>query len=193
MSESTGARTGDGSSTSPVGRSIEAHLYREVMASVCSPVAVVTATAGGEPHGATVSSLAGLSMQPPLITVAFDRRSALLQRILAAGRFGVNLLSHQQVDLAALFARRQADRFGEVSWRDDGGLPRLDGAAGWMACELYRSVPGGDHLLLFGLVTAASRAEYPPLVYAYRTFGSHSRFTERPRPPIVDQITACAS
>jgi hypothetical protein len=32
----------------------------------------------------------------------------------------------------------------------------------------------------------------PPLVYAHRTFGTHSRYSERPRPLIIDQIAACA-
>lgn len=126
------------------------------------------------------------------MTVAFDRRSALLGRIREVGRFGVNVLGHGQDDLAMLFARRGADRFAGTPWYDEGGLPRLAGAAGWVACDLHRSVEGGDHLLLFGLVTAVGRAELPPLVYAHRTFGTHSRFAERPRPRVLDQIAACA-
>jgi flavin reductase (DIM6/NTAB) family NADH-FMN oxidoreductase RutF len=63
-----------------------------------------------------------------------------------------------------------------------------------MVCELDRSIEAGDHRLLFGLVTAASsRHDQPPLVYAHRTFGTHSRFAERPRPRIADLIAACAS
>ena len=89
-----------------------------------------------------------------------------------------------------LFARRDADRFGQTDWQLDDGLPRLQGAAGWIVCELDSSVRGGDHQLLFGLVTAASRAELPPLVYAHRTFGTHSRYQERPRPLIADHISA---
>ena len=63
-----------------------------------------------------------------------------------------------------------------------------------MVCDLDRTIEAGDHLLLFGLVTAASgRQDQPPLVYAHRTFGTHSRFAERPRPSIADLIAACAS
>ena len=66
-----------------------------------------------------------------------------------------------------------------------------------MVCELDRGIEAGDHLLLFGLVTAASsRPDLAPLVYAHRTFGTHSRFAERPRPKvpsIADLIAACAS
>ncbi|GAB3148317.1 flavin reductase family protein [Amycolatopsis stemonae] len=169
---------------------VDGRRFRAVMAAVCAPVTVVTAPG---PHGATVSSFTSLSLDPPLVSVAFDRRSALLAEILGAGRFGVNLLGEGQDDLAVRFATRGADRFGgETAWFADRGLPRLRDAAGWVACDLDRVVEAGDHLLLFGLVTDLGRTDVPPLVYAHRTFGTHSRFAERPRPRITDQIAACA-
>jgi flavin reductase (DIM6/NTAB) family NADH-FMN oxidoreductase RutF len=179
---------------------IEPQQFRDLMAGVCAPVTVVTTmtpdiaqSAPEVPHGATVSSFASLSLNPPLVSVAFDRGSALLGQIQAAGRFGVNVLGQAQDELAVTFARRDTDRFAGAHWFTDHGLPRLADAPGWMVCELDRSIEAGDHLLLFGLVTAASsRPDLAPLVYAHRTFGTHSRFAERPRPSIADLIAACA-
>lgn len=173
---------------------VDPHRFRAVMAAVCAPVTIVTTTgAAGEPRGATVSSFTSLSLDPPLVSVAFDRRSTLLAEIQATGRFGVNVLGQGQDDLATRFATRGADRFdGDTAWFTDGGLPRLRDAAAWVACDLERTVEAGDHLQLFGLVTALGRTELAPLVYAHRTFGTHSRFAERPRPHITDQIAACA-
>lgn len=179
------------SSHAPAG--ISPAQAKEIMGSVCAPVGIVTTTDARTPYGATVSSFAALSVDPPLITVAFERDSSLLSRIRAVGRFGVNLLGHGQDDLAMTFATRGVDRFDETEWHLDSELPRIVGAAGWMACELHETVEGGDHLLLLGLVTAVSRAELPPLVYSNRTFGTHSRFTERPRPLIADIIAACSN
>jgi flavin reductase (DIM6/NTAB) family NADH-FMN oxidoreductase RutF len=172
--------------------SIEPRRFRDLMAAVAAPVTVVTTMEGGRPYGATVSSFASLSLEPPLITVAFDNRSSVLARVLSARTFGVNLLGCAQADLAVLFARRDVDRFAGTDWHADHGLPRLAGAAGWVVCELRDVAAGGDHRLLLGHVTAASRAELPPLIYAHRTFGTHSRYHERPRPLIIDQIAACA-
>src|SRR5450432_4250263 len=171
---------------------IDQQRFRDLMAGVCAPVTVVTACVDGRPSGATVSSFASLSLHPPLVSVAFDQGSALLRQILQAGRFAVNLLGHAQDELAMAFARRGTDRFDAVAWHYEDGLPRLDGAAGWMVCDLYQTVAAGDHLLLFGLVRAASRTDQAPLIYAHRTFGTHSRFAERPRAPITDAIAACA-
>ena len=169
---------------------VDPQQFRDLMAGVCAPVTVVTTTIDGVPHGATVSSFASLSLDPPLISVAFDRGSALLSRIQQSGRFGVNLLGLAQEDLAMVFARRSEDRFAGVDWHMSAGLPRLTEAAGWIDCDLYQTVEGGDHLLLFGLVVNSSHRALPPLVYAHRTFGTHSKYSERPRHPITDSIAA---
>ncbi|NMO03668.1 flavin reductase family protein [Gordonia sp. TBRC 11910] len=174
------------------GAGIDPERAKDIMGSVCAPVGVVTTTEDGRTYGATVSSFAALSIEPPLITVSFERTSYLLGRIRSAGRFGVNLLGHGQDDLATTFARRGVDRFAETAWHLDSGLPRIEGAAGWLACDLYDTVEGGDHLLLFGLVTRVARVDLPPLIYAHRTFGTHSRFGDRKRPLIADVIAACS-
>lgn len=166
--------------------------FRDVMASVCAPVTVVTALVDDQPHGTTVSAFASLSLRPPMITVALDRKSTALAMIQRAGRFGVNVLGQGQDDLALVFARRDVDRFAAADWHLDHGLPRLDGAASWLACDLATAVDGGDHLLLLGTVTHAGRTESAPLVYGHRVFGTHSHFAERPRRPIHDHVAACA-
>ena len=176
----------------PSGQGIAPQIFRDMMARVCAPVTVVTTISDGAPAGATVSSFASLSLDPPLVTVAFDRKSRVLAQILAARRFGVNLLGHTQADLATLFATRDVDRFARIDWHLDDGLPRLEGAAGWLECDLHQSVDGGDHLLLLGHVVGASGAELLPLIYGYRTFGTHSRYDERRRPAIADSLAALA-
>lgn len=167
---------------------------KDLMAGLCSPVTVITTADADGPHGATVSSFASLSMTPPLVSIALDRGSALLARVLTTGRFGVNVLGAGSDDLAMVFARRGADRFADLDWSADHGLPRLADAAAWADCALDQVVEAGDHLLLIGRVEHADAGHHARagLVYGYRTFGTHSRFGERPRTRIRDQIAACA-
>lgn len=188
----TNARVTDRPAPAEAVESVDPQRFRDLMTGVCAPVTVVSTADESGPHGATVSSFASLSLEPPLISVAFDRRSTLLRKVSETGVFGVNLLGYGQDELAVLFATRGAERFAETAWHYESGLPRLDGAAGWISRQLYQTVEGGDHLLLFGQVTAASTTSLPPLVYAHRTFGTHSRFDERPRPLVVDKIAACS-
>ncbi|MFJ1589118.1 flavin reductase family protein [Kitasatospora albolonga] len=167
--------------------------FKDLMADVCTPVAVVTVMADGLPHGTTVGSLTSLSLRPPMVTVALAHRSRLLPKILRAERFGVNLLGAGQAGVAAAFASPAADRFDGADWCLDDGLPRLREAPGWLACGLQRYVTGGDHLLLLGLVARVSGTrDTAPLVYGRRTFGTHSAFARGSPRPITDHITAFA-
>ena len=166
--------------------------FRDLMAGVCAPVTVVTTAIDGMPHGATVSAFASLSLRPPMVTIALDQNSVLLERILEVGRLGVNVLGRAQDELALAFARRAVDRFAGVEWRMEHGLPRLIEAPGWMACDLAGPVQGGDHILLLAEVVECATVVAPPLVYGHRTFGTHSAFERRPRRPITDHVEACA-
>lgn len=80
--------------------------FRKVMASVVTPVSVVTAMSGGEgdglPHRTTVSAFASLSMNPPMVLVSLDRASDLLALVRQTGRFGVNVLgAHAALEVSA--------------------------------------------------------------------------------------------
>lgn len=166
--------------------------FRDLMAGVCAPVTVVTTAIDGMPHGATVSAFASLSLHPPMVTIALDRNSVLLERILEVGRLGVNVLGRAHDGLALAFARRAVDRFAVVEWRMERGLPRLLEAPGWMACDVVGTVEGGDHVLLLAVVVECASVVAAPLVYGHRTFGTHSAFERRPRRPITDHVEACA-
>jgi flavin reductase (DIM6/NTAB) family NADH-FMN oxidoreductase RutF len=148
--------------------------FREVMAGVATPVSVVTASAGGRPHGTTVSAFASLSMDPPMVLVSLDRASDLLALVREAGGFGVNVLGADQSALALAFARKGSDKFDGVPWGTDHGLPRLQGAPGWLACEVAGLVDGGDHVIALGVVVCADTLTGQPLTYHGRVFGTHT-------------------
>lgn len=111
--------------------------FRDAMATVASPVAVVTAMDDGpRPHGTTVSAFASLSLTPPMVLVSLDNRSQLLAIIRRTGRFGLNILGIHQAGLAATFARPGRDTFDDVIWSPSENLPRLPGSAAWIAAEV---------------------------------------------------------
>lgn len=150
------------------------HDFRQAMASVATPVSVVTATWDDEHYGATVSAFSSLSMDPPMVLVSLDRRSSLLAAIRSAGRFGLNILSVSQASTALQFASsRGAGKFDGVAWQPDAGLPRLEGALSWLACDLVELVEGGDHIIALGSVVSVETDEGFPLTYHRRVFGTH--------------------
>lgn len=148
--------------------------FRDAMASVCTPVSVVTTLVGEIPHGTTVSAFASLSMTPPMVTVALDRDSELLALVRRSGVFGVNILERSQSDLALTFARKGgAAKYQGIPWTVRDGVPRLDGVGGFLRCEAEQFVEGGDHVIVLGLARTAESRPCAPLTYHNRAFGTH--------------------
>jgi flavin reductase (DIM6/NTAB) family NADH-FMN oxidoreductase RutF len=147
--------------------------FRDVMAEVCTPVAVITTTLDGIAHGTTVAAFMSLSLRPPMVVVALDRGSDLLAKVRLTRRFGINVLAMSQDQLAAQFAGKDGERFAGVTWSLVDGLPRLADAIGWLACKAERFLDGGDHVLIPAWVQTATAAPAPPLTYHRRVYGTH--------------------
>jgi flavin reductase (DIM6/NTAB) family NADH-FMN oxidoreductase RutF len=149
------------------------------MAEVCSPVSVITTLSGGWPHGTTVSAFSSLSLNPAMVLAALSRQSELLSHMRRTRRFGLNLLSSSQHELASRFARKGTDKFDGVPWTAHQGVPHLAGATGFLCCIVADLIAGGDHFIVVGEVTFASSAAASPLTYHRRRFGTHVPLAER--------------
>ena len=153
----------------PVGVSLEA--FAETFSQVPAAVSVVsTYSKDGRPHGTTVSAFSSLSVDPPLVMVALDRSSDLLKELETSMRFGINVLAAGQEEIGLGCARKGEDKFKGVSWEDDDGLPRIDDTAAWLACDVQEFMPGGDHLIVVGLITQCEARDEAPLLYHRRAF-----------------------
>jgi flavin reductase (DIM6/NTAB) family NADH-FMN oxidoreductase RutF len=149
---------------------VERDTFREALGAVCTPLAIVTSQLAARPHGTTVSAFCSLSLTPPLVLVSLDRTSRLLAMIRTTGRFGINVLEHGQQALATRFATEHDNKFADVAWSMDHGLPRIHGAGSWIACQLENLLEGGDHEIVVGLVEHAEQRARNPLLYQHRTF-----------------------
>jgi flavin reductase (DIM6/NTAB) family NADH-FMN oxidoreductase RutF len=157
---------------------MDSETFREALASVCTPVSVVTSHRDGRPHGTTVSAFCSLSLEPPLVLVSLARTSDLLAIVSESRVFGINVLSNGQQDLAVNFARKGPDKFDGVDWELHRGVPRILGAATWLVCELEQLHEGGDHLIAVGQVQHAESGPGNPLLYRYREFGTMTHSSE---------------
>lgn len=172
---------------------MEPTRFKALMARVPAPVTVVATRSEGRPCGATVSSFASLSLDPPLISIALINGTTLLEQIRAERRFAVNLLGQRQAEIALAFAGPAETRFDGVSWSWQDDLPRLNGVASYIECDLHQEIAGGDHALLFGLVRSCDVSDEPPLVYTARKFGTHSKLVADREHSIADKIRAFAT
>jgi flavin reductase (DIM6/NTAB) family NADH-FMN oxidoreductase RutF len=141
--------------------------FRAVLGAYATGVTVVTAVGPGGPSGATANAVTSLSLDPPMMLACLDRGSRTLTSVRAHGRFGVNALAAGQADLARRFSVKDPEpqKWDGVEWSEHQGLPRLDGALVWVACELRDLIDGGDHLILTGNVIEAESGDGQPLLF----------------------------
>ena len=150
--------------------------FRQAMAGVPTAVTVVTTNAADGPLGATANAVVSLSVDPPLMLVALNRRSRTLGALQDARRFGLNVLAAEQSELALRFATKEPQpvKWDGVAWSELDGVPALDGVVLAMSCSLREELDGGDHVILVGSVGAMEESGAEALVFhggSYRPLG----------------------
>ncbi|MEU4133836.1 flavin reductase family protein [Streptomyces wuyuanensis] len=149
-------------------------LLRSVFRRHAAGVAVVTAH-GDRPVGFTATSLSSVAAEPPLLSFGIGAASSSWQVIAEAEHVGVHILSEDQRDLAATFARRGADRFAPPTrWRTGPeGVPLLDGVLAWLVCRVVARVPAGDHRVVIAEAVAGDpEGSGRPLLYHQGRFNA---------------------
>ncbi len=155
----------------------DSDVFRKVMGHFATGVTVVTTFDGDAPKGITVNALSSVSLDPPLVMVALDRRRFITPIVRRTRRFAVNVLGEDQQALSDCFAGapvtpdRQA--FCGAAWTPgETGLPLLDGAIATLECEVVDVFSAGDHDLFISRVDAVSNPDHHlmPLLFYRRQY-----------------------
>jgi len=152
--------------------------FRDVMAQFATGVTIITARTGAGAYvGFTANSFNSVSLDPPLVVWSLARRSRSLAVFEGAERYAVNVLAHDQIELARRFSRPHADRFDTVPFRlGMAAAPLIEGAVAWLECRHHALHPAGDHMLFIGQVDACAHQNIAPLVWhggRYRLSQTH--------------------
>ena len=148
-------------------RGVEAPLFRQLLGRFATGVTVVTTRgAGGDPVGMTASSVASVSLDPPLVLVSVDRQHEMHGALEDAPHFVLNVLATDQETLSRRFAGDEANRFSGVGFHlNKQGIAVLDGVLAHIECERQSVIPAGDHTVFIGLVVGGSVTDGRPLLY----------------------------
>ncbi|MEX2560681.1 MAG: flavin reductase family protein [Pirellulales bacterium] len=145
---------------------IDADAQRRVMGYLATGVTVVTSRVGDELCGMTANAVTSLSLDPPLVLVAVDKRAAFHACLKAGGGFAVNVLSVEQEDLSRRFATSGLKDFSDLDWTEAAsGAAVFSDALAWVDCRLVEVLPGGDHDIFIGEILAGDAREGSPLLF----------------------------
>ena len=150
--------------------------FRAAMSGLPTGVTIVTASGPEGAAGATANAVCSLSIEPMMMLACLDRGSRTLLAVQAADRFGVSVLHAGQEPIARAFATKApvAEKWSGVAWSERDGLPAIDDALIWIACDLRDVISAGDHVIVTGEVRALEATAGDPLVFhggEYRPLG----------------------
>lgn len=144
-------------------------LFRQVLGSFATGVAIVTTKRDGCYFGLTINSFTSVSLEPMLIQINIAKHTTSHEYILETGRFIVNILAEDQQLISTIFSGAPpAERFKHVrTWETETGDPVIEGALAYIEVKLVQTYEGGDHTIFLGEVTnmRTLREDARPLIY----------------------------
>src|SRR3989442_1765577 len=115
----------------------------------------VTVKREGDEHGITANWVSQASSEPPMVVVAVESRSKIIELIRDAHHFAINVFHEGQRDLAEKLGRAGAGASQKLKGiktkpTPASGTPLLAYALGWAECSLVATLPSRDRPLAFG-------------------------------------------
>src|SRR2546422_7398681 len=137
--------------------------FRQLLGRFATGVTVLTTRSpAGQPVGMTASSVASVSLEPPLVLVSVDQKNDMYPALRAAKRFVLNVLAADQEAVSRRFAEDHPNRFDGIGYRETRhGVPVLEGVLASIEGEKQAEAAGGGHNRFFGLGTRGARSGAP--------------------------------
>jgi flavin reductase (DIM6/NTAB) family NADH-FMN oxidoreductase RutF len=141
-------------------------IQRKIMGQFATGVTVVTTGGEAGVHGLTANAVASLSLNPPLVLVAVDKRAHSMSFLHANRCFAVNILRLDQEPVSNRFATPGPKDFDGLETKTDvTGSPILVGCVGYLDCRIVEILPGGDHEIFVGEIVGGELNGGEPLLY----------------------------
>jgi flavin reductase (DIM6/NTAB) family NADH-FMN oxidoreductase RutF len=146
---------------------IDPAMFKEALARLASGVAIVSCWDGSTPRGLLVSSITGLSVDPPRFLFCVRKEASSHDALLAAGACGIAILAADDEAEALRFASpaQAGERFTDPRWdltRPD--APRLRSGLTSAVCVIDQAIDTGGHTIVLASATQATIRPGAPLV-----------------------------
>lgn len=146
-----------------------AQAYRQGMRRLAAGVSLITTQFDRRRHGMAATAVTSVTTEPPTLLVCVNRQASIHAPLLAAGRFGVNVLSGEHDMLPPVFAspEKRVTRFDHGEWYERDGLPLLRNAEASFICDVVEHRTVGTHSVILGHVREVPelRATSRPLIW----------------------------
>ena len=156
---------------------LDSSLYRDAMSRYAGHVQIVTTAHEGEKRGVTITAACSVSDNPATVLACVNASNPKNAIFSTSGRFALNTLSADQIDLANAFSGRDPslsaeERFAMGDWQElVTGAPVLKDALAAFDCRLVEMKVMATHMVLIGEVVGVSFGpQRPALLYMDRGY-----------------------
>ena len=145
---------------------IDSMLQRRVMGRFATGVTLLTTQFDEGVLGMTANAVMSLSLEPPLIVVAVDKKNSMHERLTQGKCFALNMLRADQEEISRRFAISGPKDFSGLGLTvAETGAPILVDAIAFVDCKLVEILPGGDHGMFIGEPVAGEIRDGDPLIF----------------------------
>jgi flavin reductase (DIM6/NTAB) family NADH-FMN oxidoreductase RutF len=138
---------------------------RRILGMFATGVTVLTTREGDDVHGMTANAFMSVSLDPPLVLVAVDRRTAMHDLLHAGRRYGVSVLRETQRALSERYGTSANAGQPEPTFEIIRDTPLVEGALAHFVASVTDRYWGGDHSLFLGRVEYARYSDGTPLLF----------------------------
>ena len=153
-------------------RKINKNNYKKTMSKFATGVTIIYINDKKTFIGKTVNSFASLSLDPPLVLFALDKKASSLNKFKKSKFIGINFLSNKQKKLSDFFANKNNNSWKEVSYYlSKKNLPMIKNSIVNLSCQNIKTQICGDHILFICKILELKFDEkLKPLIYSNKKF-----------------------
>jgi flavin reductase len=151
--------------------------FLDAMSGIVSSVAIVTTDGVAGAAGATISAMTSVSADgdAPTMLICLHNETSAAAAILENECFCINVLNHDQSEIADVFAGRidppDGNKFKSAEFTNAGsGSAKLGTSRASFDCALKSSERIGTHYVIIGKVLSVSAGSGSPLLYGNRRY-----------------------
>ena len=152
---------------------VDPGTFKDALARLASGVAIISCWDGVSPRGLLVSSITGLSVDPPRFLFCVRKEASSHDALLRADRCGVVVLAENDEAEALRFSSPSLshERFDPRSWHlADGAPPAYQAGLSVASCRIDQATDAGTHTVFIVTAHAVRTTPGQPLVAYARTF-----------------------
>ncbi len=145
---------------------IDSNLQRQAMGRFVTGVTLLTTRFEDGVLGMTANAVMSLSLEPPLVVVAVDKKNSMHECMIRGRCFALNMLRADQEEISRRFAISGPKDFsGLALTAAETGAPILVDAIAYVDCKLVEILSGGDHDMFVGEPVAGEVRDGEPLIF----------------------------